>query len=79
MNDHEALMIDGLLARELSDEGASTYLDALSDLVASYEDEHHPIAPPSEIQLSSFKIGFGNSKVGNLSFLVPTIITRSLI
>ena len=27
------------------------YLDALSDLVASYEDQHHPIAPASDADM----------------------------
>ena len=27
------------------------YLDALSDLVASYEDEHHPILPSSDADM----------------------------
>ena len=40
--------IDRLLARESLDAGAETYLDALSDLVGSYEDEHHDIAPASD-------------------------------
>ncbi|HEV3005416.1 MAG TPA: hypothetical protein VGX78_13200, partial [Pirellulales bacterium] len=38
-------VIDQLLARGTLDEGEETYLDALSDLVGAYEDEHHPIEP----------------------------------
>lgn len=37
-------VMDQLLARGELDHGAATYLDALSDLVAAYEDEVHPIA-----------------------------------
>ena len=33
-------VMDRLLAQEL-DDGEEMYLDALSDLVAAYEDEHH--------------------------------------
>jgi HTH-type transcriptional regulator/antitoxin HigA len=41
-------VIDRLLARGKFDAGAEMYLDALSDLVASYEDEHHPISSASD-------------------------------
>jgi HTH-type transcriptional regulator / antitoxin HigA len=41
-------VIDRLLARSRLNEGEETYLDALSDLVAAYEDEHHGIAPASD-------------------------------
>jgi HTH-type transcriptional regulator/antitoxin HigA len=41
-------VMDRLLARGELDEGAQMYLDALSDLVAIYEDQHHQIDPPSD-------------------------------
>lgn len=31
--------------------GEELYLDALSDLVAAYEDNHHPIAPASDADM----------------------------
>ena len=40
--------MDRLLAKEKLDEGEEMYLDALSDLVASYEDDHHAIEPASD-------------------------------
>ena len=42
--------VDGLLQKKL-DNGGAAYLKVLSDLIADYEDEHHPIekAAPSEI------------------------------
>jgi len=40
-------VIDRLL-QEDRDEGAQEYLDALTDLVEIYEDEHHPIPDASE-------------------------------
>jgi HTH-type transcriptional regulator/antitoxin HigA len=40
-------MIDRLLEQDL-DEGAQEYLDALTDLVEIYEDQHHPIPDASE-------------------------------
>ena len=39
--------MDHLLAQGPLDEGTEIYLDALSDLVGSYEDAHHPITPAS--------------------------------
>lgn len=44
-------VMDGLFAREMLDVGAEIYLDALSDLVASYEDEHHAIEPASDADI----------------------------
>lgn len=44
-------VIDVLLAHDNLDEGEETYLDALSDLVASYEDEHHAIGPASDADM----------------------------
>ena len=43
-------MIDHLLEDEL-DEGAEEYLDALTDLIETYEDEHHPIPDASEAEV----------------------------
>ena len=40
-------VIDGLLEQNL-DKGAQEYLDALTDLVETYEDEHEPIPDASE-------------------------------
>lgn len=44
-------VIDRLLAKGRLNAGQETYLDALSDLVASYEDEHHAIAPASDADM----------------------------
>jgi HTH-type transcriptional regulator / antitoxin HigA len=33
------------------DEGEELYLDALSDLIAAYEDAHYPIAPASDADM----------------------------
>jgi HTH-type transcriptional regulator/antitoxin HigA len=33
------------------DDGEELYLDALSDLVATYEDAHYPIAPASDADM----------------------------
>jgi HTH-type transcriptional regulator/antitoxin HigA len=44
-------VMDRLLAQGELDEGREMYLDALSDLVASYEDEHYPIKPASDEEM----------------------------
>ena len=44
-------VIDRLLAKGVLDAGESLYLDTLSDLVASYEDEHHVIGPASDADM----------------------------
>ncbi|HEX5446534.1 MAG TPA: helix-turn-helix domain-containing protein [Pirellulales bacterium] len=44
-------VIDGLFRQGALNRGAEVYLDALSDLVASYEDEHHAIEPASDADM----------------------------
>lgn len=44
-------VMDGLLAKGKLTEGEEINLDALSDLVASYEEEHYPILPPSDAEM----------------------------
>jgi HTH-type transcriptional regulator/antitoxin HigA len=44
-------VMDRLLAGGRLNEGPETYLDALSDLVAAYEDEHHAIEPASDADM----------------------------
>jgi len=41
-------VLDGLLDNEPLDEGAEEYLEALSDLIALYEEEHVPMSNPSD-------------------------------
>jgi len=49
---HEAqAVLDELLAKQRLTTGAAIYLDALSDLVAAYEDAHHPIAAASDADM----------------------------
>jgi HTH-type transcriptional regulator/antitoxin HigA len=50
LKDSQAVM-DMLLARGKLDDGEETYLDALSDLVAAYEDDHHAIEPASDADM----------------------------
>jgi|ERR1043165_2739249 HTH-type transcriptional regulator/antitoxin HigA len=44
-------MIDRMLRQESLDQGEELYLDALSDLVAAYEDSHYPITPASDADM----------------------------
>ncbi len=44
-------VMDQLLARGELDDGEEMYLDALSDLVAAYEDEHYAIEPASDADM----------------------------
>lgn len=44
-------VIDRILAAGRLNAGEETYLDALSDLVAAYEDEHHAIEPASDADM----------------------------
>ena len=43
--------MDRLLAKGKLNYGENMYLDALSDLVASYEDQHYPIEPASDADM----------------------------
>ena len=44
-------VMDVLLARGVLNEGEETYLDALSDLVGAYEDDHHASEPASDAEM----------------------------
>lgn len=44
-------VMDRLLAKDRLDHGEEMYLDALSDLVASHEDEHHVIEPAADADM----------------------------
>ena len=44
-------VLDRLLAKGKLDEGEDLYIDALSDLVAEYEEEYHAIAPASDADM----------------------------
>jgi len=49
---HEAQkIVDRLLARGKLDHGEDTYLDALGDFIALYEDEHYAIEPASDADM----------------------------
>ena len=52
--DEATEMINALLDRPPLDAGQRDYLDVLSDLVENYEEEHHPIAAPSDAEMLSY-------------------------
>jgi HTH-type transcriptional regulator/antitoxin HigA len=49
--DEAQKVMDRLLTKGDLDDGEETYLDALSDLVAVYEDRHHTIEPASDADM----------------------------
>src|SRR5208282_5059105 len=49
--DEAQKVMDRLLAKGELDDGEEMYLDALSDLVAAYEDGHHAIEPASDADM----------------------------
>jgi len=44
-------VVDQLLAKGSLDHGEEMYLDALSDLIGTYEDRHHAIEPGSDADM----------------------------
>jgi HTH-type transcriptional regulator/antitoxin HigA len=44
-------VIDNLLAQDRLDHGAEIYLDALSDLISTYEEKHHSIPPATDAEM----------------------------
>ena len=44
-------VMDRLLAKGKLDRGEETYLEALSDLVATFEDKHHQIEPAADADM----------------------------
>ncbi len=49
--DEARKFMDQLLAKGRLDDGQEMYLDALSDLVGAYEDEHFPMQPASDADM----------------------------
>jgi HTH-type transcriptional regulator/antitoxin HigA len=60
-------VMDQLLAKGELDDGEELYLDALSDLVAAYEDEHYAIAPASDADMLRHLIEAKHVKQAQLS------------
>ena len=60
-------MMDRLLAKPKMNHAEETYLDALSDLVAIYEDEHHAIEPASDAAMLQHLLDARGITQANLS------------
>src|SRR4051794_30722278 len=69
-------VIDALLCENL-DEGEQEYLDALSDLVEVYEDEHYPIPVASGIDV--LRELMGTNKLSQQKLAKAVGITQSTI
>ncbi|MCA9094918.1 MAG: helix-turn-helix domain-containing protein [Planctomycetaceae bacterium] len=44
-------VLDRLITRSTHDSGEATYIETLSDLIATYEDLHHPIPSASDAEM----------------------------
>lgn len=74
-------VMDVLLARGLLNDGETTYLEALSDLVAAYEDEHHAIEPASDAEMLQYLLdvnGITQSELSRDSGLPKSTISEVL-
>lgn len=74
-------VLDRLLAKGDLDDGEQMYLDALSDLVACYEDEHHPIAPASDADMLRHLMeakGVSQTKVSRETGIAKSTISEVL-
>jgi HTH-type transcriptional regulator/antitoxin HigA len=70
-------VMDRLLAQGKLDAGEEMYLDALSDLVGTYEDEHYPIEPASDADMLRHLMEAKGVTQAQLS--KETLISRSSI
>ena len=69
-------VIDGLLQENL-DEGGEAYLDALTDLVEVYEDEHEKFADASEADV--FRVMMAANRLNQTELSKATKIAQSTI
>jgi len=73
--------IDGMLDKGGLTEDESNYLDALSDLVENYEDQHHPIPPVSGLATLRFFLDqwrMTPAQLSEKSGMTPSIISGIL-
>ena len=79
--DQATEMVNALLDRARLDRGQRDYLDVLSDLVESYEEEHHPIAAPSDAELLAHFLELKNvrqSELGTRTGIAQSTISEVL-
>jgi HTH-type transcriptional regulator/antitoxin HigA len=74
-------MIHALLDRGRLDAGEQDYLDVLSDLVESFEEEHHPIPAPSDAAMLAYLLELKNvrqSELGTKTGIAHSTISEVL-
>lgn len=74
-------VVDGLLARVVLDAGEELYLNALTDLIESYEDEHESIPAASEADMLRILMqanGLSQNKLAILSEIPQSTISAIL-
>jgi HTH-type transcriptional regulator / antitoxin HigA len=69
--------LDGVMAKGDLDDGEQAYVDALSDLIELYEDEHVQIAPPS--QKSALEFLMDQHEMSQAELCRTTDIPKSVI
>ncbi|MEX2118704.1 MAG: helix-turn-helix transcriptional regulator [Pirellulales bacterium] len=72
---------DRLLARGMLDAGEEMYLDALSELMAAYEDAHYPMQPGSDADMLRHLMDAARISQADLSRStgVPTSVLSSIL
>jgi HTH-type transcriptional regulator/antitoxin HigA len=79
--DEAQRVLDRLLAKGKLDDGEETYLDALSDLVAVYEDRHHDIEPASDADMLRHLLeakGISQTQLGQAAGIAKSTISEVL-
>ena len=74
-------VMDRLLVKGDLDDGEEMYLDALSDLVAAYEDAHHAIEPASDADMLRYLLdakGVTQAQLSNETGLAKSSISEVL-
>jgi HTH-type transcriptional regulator / antitoxin HigA len=74
-------VMDRLLAKDKLNDGEEMYLDALSDLVASYEDEHHAVGLASDADMLRHLMeakGVAQSQVSHETGIAKSTISEVL-
>jgi len=74
-------VMDRLLAQGKLGSGAAAYLDALSDLVAAYEDVHYPLQPASDADMLRHLLeskGVSQAELCRATNLAPSVVSEVL-
>jgi HTH-type transcriptional regulator/antitoxin HigA len=74
-------VMDRLLSKGKLGPAATAYLDALSDLVAAYEDSHDPLPPASDAEMLRHLLdakGISQAELCRATGLAPSIVSEVL-